>query len=54
VAQIHVEKAISLIKRSNQLKPLQKERKNLAFEKRLNRIENKQTISRASAHFDRK
>lgn len=53
-AQLHVEKAVLLIQHSKHLKPLQKERKNMAFDKRLKRIVNKQSISRGSAHFDRK
>ncbi len=53
-AKVHVEEAVLLIRKTKHLKPIQMERKNLAFEKRLKRIVNKQTISRASADFDRK
>ncbi|MGE6488796.1 ribonuclease H-like domain-containing protein [Paenisporosarcina sp. NPDC076898] len=54
LARLHVEKALDLIQKTTDLKPLQKERRTNEFKNRLDRIIRKQTISRASAHFDRK
>jgi len=48
----HVKVAVLLIQQTKDLKPLQRERKNIEFNKRLKRILNKQIISRASADFD--
>ncbi|MCZ8535818.1 ribonuclease H-like domain-containing protein [Paenisporosarcina quisquiliarum] len=54
LARLHVEKALELIQKTADLKPLQKDRRTHEFKKRLERIIRKQTISRASAGFDRK
>lgn len=53
-AKLHVEKALDLIEKTTDLKPLQKDKRTLECKKRLERIIRKQTISRASAGFDRK
>ncbi|EPD53134.1 hypothetical protein HMPREF1210_00865 [Paenisporosarcina sp. HGH0030] len=54
LAKLHVEEALILIQKTPILKEQQKERRTHACKKRLERIIKKQTISRASAGFDRK
>jgi len=54
LARLHVEKALDLIQKTADLKPLQKDKRTFECKKRLERIIRKQTISRASAGFDRK
>lgn len=54
LARHQVESAMLLINESKILSPQQKERQIKSFEKRLQRLRKKETISRGSADFDRK